>query len=117
MCAKTKHATGGWKHDRRSRQERGYGSAWDRLRQQILERDGYLCQVCLKQGRHTPLKVKPRDHAVDHIVPKFEGGTDDLDNLQAICAPCHEEKTDRESARSQGRKVKAVIGLDGWPID
>jgi 5-methylcytosine-specific restriction protein A len=33
---------------------------------------------------------------VDHIVPKSQGGTDDDDNLQAICSPCHKTKTGSE---------------------
>jgi 5-methylcytosine-specific restriction endonuclease McrA len=40
---------------------------------------------------------------VDHIRPKEEGGTDDDENLQAICGPCHTAKTGREAARGRGR--------------
>lgn len=29
---------------------------------------------------------------VDHILPKYHGGTDDLDNLQPMCGPCNFEK-------------------------
>lgn len=29
----------------------------------------------------------------DHIIPRFEGGSDDDSNLQLICANCHEDKT------------------------
>jgi len=28
----------------------------------------------------------------DHIVPKFEGGSDSIDNLQPMCCPCNGEK-------------------------
>lgn len=103
-----KHITG-WQHDRRSRHERGYGSAWTKLRDIVMRRDAYLCQPCKRTDRLTQAKQ------VDHIVPKFEGGTDDLDNLQAICLACHAVKTDTESARAQGRPVKPQVGEDGWP--
>ncbi len=99
---------GPWRN-KGSRHERGYGSAWDKTRALILRRDCYLCQPCLKQGRPTPATQ------VDHIAPKFKGGTDDHDNLQAICRPCHDEKTKAESAEAQGRRRKVKIGLDGWP--
>ena len=89
-----------------SRHERGYGSAWDRVRLQALKRDNYLCQPCLKQGRVTVAK------AVDHITPKAKGGTDDMDNLQAICDPCHIEKT----AKDEGWKRPRTVGLDGYPV-
>lgn len=36
--------------------------------------------------------------SVDHIVPVFRGGTDDLANLRAACDNCHREKTGRELA-------------------
>ena len=94
-----------------SRHERGYGAKWDRIRLQALKRDRYLCQACLKQGLLTPLCVKPYDHAVDHILSKAHGGTDDLDNLQSLCVPHHSEKT----ARDEGRKLPRKVGLDGYP--
>lgn len=80
---------------RGSRHKRGYGSAWQRLRRVVMERDHYLCQVCLAVERISAAQ------AVDHIVPKAMGGTDDLDNLQAICDPCHRLKTAREGRGGQ----------------
>ena len=41
--------------------------------------------------------------AVDHIVPKAEGGTDADENLQAICKACHKLKTENESKRARDR--------------
>lgn len=80
---------------RGSRHERGYGASWERIRKRILRRDKGLCQVCLAAGRYRPAK------AVDHIVPKFEDGTDDDENLQAICQACHDMKTTAEAARAR----------------
>ena len=90
-----------------SRHERGYGNAWDKLRKLVLQRDKHLCQPCLAKRRVTPATQ------VDHITPKAKGGTDDLDNLQGICGPCHEAKTTIES----GGRVRKAIGLDGWPVE
>lgn len=33
---------------------------------------------------------------VDHIVPRSQGGTDELDNLQVLCGRCHREKSEGE---------------------
>ena len=90
-------ATGGWSATRRaSRHARGYGAEWDRARAKVMERDRGLCQPCARRGH----VVLARD--VDHKVPKFEGGSDDEANLQAICADCHRVKTAEESKRARG---------------
>lgn len=61
-----------------------------------------MCQECLRQGRLTPVGDKPFSAFVDHRIPKAEGGTDDLANLQTLCRPCHTAKTDREKNQSRG---------------
>ena len=40
-------------------------------------------------------------YAVDHVVSKEEGGTEDDGNLQAICKTCHQVKTAAEAARGR----------------
>lgn len=90
---------------RTSRHERGYGTAWDKLRQRILTRDKHLCQPCKAKGRLTAA------NQVDHILPKAKGGTDEADNLQTICSECHTAKTQAD----QGRAPRQTIGADGWP--
>ena len=94
-----------WDHGGKSRHERGYGHQWERIRKLVLQRDNRLCQPCLRKSRVTPAA------AVDHILAKAKGGTDELENLEAICRPCHLDKTMRE----QGRRRKRRIGVDGWP--
>ena len=79
--------------DRESRPNsaaRGYGSAaWQKLRRQVIVRDGAVCQAC---GIICEAYAQ-----VDHIVPKAQGGTDDLGNLQTLCRRCHSKKTAQES--------------------
>lgn len=82
---------------RGTRQERGYGAAWERTRKRILARDKGLCQPCLQAGRVAIA------YAVDHIVSRAEGGGEHDTNLQAICRPCHQAKTQAEAARARGR--------------
>lgn len=102
-----------WQHGK-SRHERGYGSAWVKLRATILARDRHLCQPCLAIDRVTPATQ------VDHITPKANGGTDSTDNLQAICQPCHDAKSRTEAAEAQAAlrdEGKAYTGADGWTIE
>ena len=82
--------------NRGSRHERGYGTAWQKIRVFVLKRDSGLCQPCLKIGRVTQAKQ------VDHIIQKYDGGTDDESNLQSICVDCHKIKTAREAAHGRG---------------
>ena len=94
-----------------SRHKRGYGAAWVKTREVILARDMHLCQTCLAQGRATPAD------AVDHVIPKAKGGTDDHGNLQAICHAHHLEKSQREAVEARGGKARRKIGINGWPIE
>lgn len=99
-CEKHKPIEGKFADRRRgSRHARGYGTAWDRLRLRVLERDCNRCQVCLAAGRISLAR------AVDHIVPKAQGGTDAPENLQSICDPCHRLKTQSEAAAGRMRRV------------
>ena len=61
---------------------------WRKLRLSILERDKFTCQSC---GVITTVLE------VDHILP--DSTNNDPSNLQAICRPCHEEKTLKENKR------------------
>lgn len=81
----------GWAAEGRpSATERGYGWAWQKLRDRIMARDHGLCQPCLRRGQVTLARE------VDHIVGKDHGGDDSPVNLQAICLPCHKAKTAAE---------------------
>jgi 5-methylcytosine-specific restriction protein A len=94
-----------WKHPKTSSSARGYGSAWQRLRAQVLG-DEPLCRMCNKAGR---LRLA---RELDHIKPKSHGGTDERANLQPLCVECHTLKT----ARDKGHTLRARTGADGWPV-
>lgn len=92
-----------------SRHQRGYGTAWDKLRLVILQRDLYLCQC--DQCRGGDLRMTAASH-VDHIKPKAQGGTDDPSNLRAVSKDCHR----RISMEQRGFTPQRRIGLDGYPV-
>lgn len=71
--------------------QRGYGASWRKLRDWILSKEP-CCRPCRQAGR-TRLAA-----AVDHILPKADGGSDDESNLQPICDECHRMKTAREDS-------------------
>ncbi|MEB7926130.1 HNH endonuclease [Atlantibacter hermannii] len=89
------HAGDGWRKYQpgKSRHERGYGRPWEIRRARILERDRYVCQECRRNG------IGSKATSVDHIIPKAHGGTDDDNNLEALCWPCHRRKTASERQR------------------
>lgn len=56
---------------------------WQRIRRRVLLRDVFCRRGCGELAAH-----------VDHIVDIANGGDPyDLDNLQALCARCHGQKT------------------------
>jgi len=68
---------------RGGRQARGYGRGWEKVRLEVLERDGSTCQI------RGPL-CKGRATTVDHIVAVIDGGAHlDPRNLRAACGPCN----------------------------
>lgn len=62
-----------------------------------MKRDQYLCQLCKQKGRITEATE------MDHIVNVAEGGTDDECNLQSLCTPCHDAKSQAEARRGMAR--------------
>jgi len=109
---------GGWKGNHGSRHDRGYGTAWTKLRLSILKRDMYLCQACNRDGRLTPLGLQPYDHAVDHIVAKSKGGDDEPSNLESLCRDCHDAKSLTEAAKGRGAqpRTKPQYDAKGFPL-
>ena len=86
-----------WKNDSNQ-----YGKKWESIRQQVLIRDHYQCQLCYTTESSSLMHVH-------HIVP-FRNFSDaeeanQMDNLTTLCPSCHERV---ESA------VKMRSGLSGF---
>lgn len=90
-----------------TRQQRGYGNDWTKVRNRILASEPF-CRMCATKGRSTPATD------VDHIQP-FRGIDDprrlNPTNLRPLCRPCHAARTIAQA----GGKVARPIGHDGWP--
>ena len=92
-CADHAGQAVGWRRvAAKSSAERGYGASWRKRRERIMQRDRGLCQPCIRKG------IITQAYAVDHVVPKAAGGTDDDTNLEAICRCCHKQKTQQEAS-------------------
>jgi 5-methylcytosine-specific restriction endonuclease McrA len=90
------------------------------LRSQVLDRNGYTCQMCgAVAGEQHPYDTdrKTRLH-IGHIVDKSVGGTDELSNLRAICSICNEGAAnttlDRPSALKLLVQLRRLPRLSSW---
>lgn len=81
----------GWSSNSRGPRSEGFPP---KLRKKVFARDGHRCQIgdvgCTIDATE-----------VDHITPVFEGGTDSIDNGQAVCSSCHRKKTEAEALRAR----------------
>ncbi len=109
---------------------------WSHVRSHVFDRDQGICQQCgtdcdrisrlaalVRRGidgwesfRHMEAFYRSlgfhRLYGIDlwqadHIVPRVQGGGDELTNLQTLCVPCHKGVTATQAAdRARERKVK-----------
>jgi len=75
---------------------RGYGARWRKIRERKLNRDP-LCED--PYGVHDTGGAVVEATEVDHKVPKRDGGSDRMENLQSLCKSCHSRKTALEDGR------------------
>lgn len=67
-------------------------SAWKRKREEIKERDNFVCQVCVR-NLYNPLRIYETDNLqVHHVIPleKDYNKRLDNDNLITLCEKHHE---------------------------
>lgn len=70
-----------------NRNRKSSGWEWSRIRRRVLSRAGFSCEM---EGCRAPATE------VDHIIPRSRGGSDEMDNLRALCPPHHREKSEAE---------------------
>jgi diadenosine tetraphosphate (Ap4A) HIT family hydrolase/5-methylcytosine-specific restriction endonuclease McrA len=69
----------------RLHQTSGLGADSGKLRYLVLKRAGFHCELCGVSADERALEV-------DHILPKKHGGSDELENFQALCWKCKANK-------------------------
>jgi len=85
-----------WQRTSTYTQPVGSGYAWQRLRQQIIQRDGGRCRLQLPGC--TAIAT-----TADHIVGKAAGGSDASSNLIASCRACNETKRKVQAREGRNR--------------
>jgi 5-methylcytosine-specific restriction protein A len=101
--------SGGWRTDKMTTAERGYGAKWQRARDNYL-RLHPLCVMCEAEGR---VKVAT---VVDHRTPHRGDQVLfwDESQWQSLCATHHSSDKQRSENGSPPRRR---IGPDGWPVE
>lgn len=62
-----------------------------KLRAQVLDRNGFTCQMCgLTPGDIDPATGRKVRLHIGHIMDKSLGGKDELSNLRALCSTCNQ---------------------------
>ncbi len=74
-----------WSHRKKSS---GYISGT--IKYEVLKRAKFRCELCGISAEEKALEV-------DHIIPRNEGGSDDISNLQALCYSCNSMKRDKDN--------------------
>ncbi len=62
--------------------ERGLDAAWRKLRAQVIEETGGMCEDgCGRPGRD-----------LHHVIPWAQGGANTRENVRLLCHPCHSRR-------------------------
>jgi ATP adenylyltransferase len=72
------------------------------VRYEVLKRAGFRCELC-------GISADERRLEVDHIHPRKHGGSDSLENLQALCWLCNANKGARDA--TDFRAVRAGLNM------
>jgi ATP adenylyltransferase len=104
--AKFKAARGAaiWEHRRP-----GLGIIPGRQRYETLKAAGFRCELC-------GVSADERALDVDHILPRKHGGTDDSENLQALCWKCNGDKGAGDDADLRQVRVGYAARQQGCPF-
>jgi 5-methylcytosine-specific restriction protein A len=70
---------------------------WPQIRQQVLRRDGYQCQIRAPMCATIAREV---DHVGDRNDHRPEA-------LRAACTPCHRDRSSRQGGRAAGVRARA----------
>ncbi len=73
-----------------------------KLRHAALKRAGFHCELCGASADERALEV-------EHILPQKYGGSDELENLQALCSKCRADRAGGDD--TDFRKIRESYGV------
>lgn len=79
------------------------------LRYQVIVRARGRCEACGVSNQERALQV-------DHIVPRAQGGTNDIYNLQTLCSTCNAQKLDRDRTDFHAAQSSYELRHDGCAL-
>lgn len=88
--------SGGWRGSSATSRRDELPPDWDRIRLDVLRRDGHRCVWLLPSGERCPNRATD----VDHIGKKWDHSEG---NLRSLCGPHHDKRT-----AAQGNAAKPV---------
>lgn len=88
-------------HRKVSKKRNGRFAVADRVRFEIYERDGWLCQLCFEPTSRRYEHDDPLSPTLDHIVAQANGGSDDPENLRLAHAICNSERGTGDGAGAE----------------
>ncbi|MDR0912613.1 MAG: HNH endonuclease [Methanobrevibacter sp.] len=68
------------------------------IKRTVFEKDNCTCQACGNRNYE--------DLTIDHIIPIFKGGTNDINNLQTLCKECNSIKG---SGNMKNHEIKMIV--------
>lgn len=88
------------------------GADWQKIRKQVMERDGYQCVKC-GMSHQDQLATNKREFSINHIIPFRQFGgknqlANKLSNLETLCDSCH-VKTDWDYRKNN--LMQGVLGF------
>lgn len=85
-----------------TRPKPGERAAWPSgLRERLKKEQGGLCIYCRGKFQLNPSHI-------DHVIPVNQGGSNERENLQLLCAPCNLRKSDRNDREFRYRYRKLL---------
>lgn len=81
-----------------------HSSAWRTLRLMALDRDNYLCQMCLKESKFKPAEIV---HHIIYVTEDFSKALE-LDNLMCVCSSCHNKIHANDNQENKKRNIRIM---------